>query len=1187
MALRYWVLGTGTWDLTTTTNWSTSSGGAGGASAPTVADSVIFDVNSNVGTTAFTVSIPVAGAKCLDFTVSGLDATMSFSGTGALEIRGSLSWPATGISRTYSGAINFSATTSVTIGLNGFNLNGSAVTFSGSGTYTLTSAFSSASVTHSSGTFDTGGFSLTSSNAISLGASATKFYARTSTITTGLALSLSIPPANFDCGTSTFVISVANPTFGASGYTFYNFSFSATPTLTPSITGSNTYLNNFTVVARVADGVSIVTFTAGTTQTINGQFVSSNTASQRRTLIQTNVIGSTATINTAGVSLADTDFRDINITGVTASGTRLGDAGGNSGITFPAAKTVYFSNTAGASGNYSAVVWALTAGGTADAANFPLAQDTILFDNAGLNTSGVITVNYAYYLPSVRAGSRTNAMTWAVGAFNVYYHGSIRWTSAITVTGGVQWFLSVRSATTVNITNALPGSWGMDSPGATVTLLSNITIQGVNSAFTHTKGTLLLNGFDLYAGRLFTNSTYTREISYASGGRILNANTTTAVSFLTAASVGLTVTPNSSGKKPWIFSGALASGSSVTIDCPTLTEAQSFDVSLTSGAAGSTITFTGNFHDLDFTGCSSTIPNSALSVYGSVNLGSTASFSAGTNAWTLGTTSSTTFTSNGKTVAWPITQNGVGGTVTQGDAFTLGATRTFTLTSGTWNDGGFNSSLPTVSITGALARSLVTAGTLTNAVSWTASGSNATFSGTGVVSMTNASSKTFAGGGFSYSFTLNQGGAGALTITGANTFGNITNSVVPCTISLPAGITTTVSNLGISGSALGQVTFNSSTPGTQATISDASGLVDVSYCTIKDSNATGGATFRSVLGNGNIDNGNNLGWLFISLYTASVVEDVSASDTLDIAFLPLATVVETGAVTDVVYTDQAHSTLFADSLTATDDTIPALLILASTIDTTTVGDVCQSYAIYPTTVVETSGITDTVTAQSLFFPIVSDSISITDTNTSESVCFVSIIEVNTLTDALNAQQNFLASISEALNALDASSGFNTIASGFSDSVNVSDAISGVTALYVLASDAVAAADTLETLSQIQASIAENTSATDNVSRSLMFFAVVNENTNALDAVVVAPLTFDVSIAETLSAVDSENVTRTLQAVFGDSVVVLDSIAARNLWEQIATNVDGQWNAVSTNANGSWQSINTSVEGGWTKIPTVN
>lgn len=56
MADRYWRGGTGTW-ATTTTNWSTTSGGPGGASVPTSDDDVYIDANSNTGTAAFTITI--------------------------------------------------------------------------------------------------------------------------------------------------------------------------------------------------------------------------------------------------------------------------------------------------------------------------------------------------------------------------------------------------------------------------------------------------------------------------------------------------------------------------------------------------------------------------------------------------------------------------------------------------------------------------------------------------------------------------------------------------------------------------------------------------------------------------------------------------------------------------------------------------------------------------------------------------------------------------------------------------------------------------------------------------------------------------------------------------------------------------------------------------------------------------
>jgi hypothetical protein len=53
--------------------------------------------------------------------------------------------------------------------------------------------------------------------------------------------------------------------------------------------------------------------------------------------------------------------------------------------------------------------------------------------------------------------------------------------------------------------------------------------------------------------------------------------------------------------------------------------------------------------------------------------------------------------------------------------------------------------------------------------------------------------------------------------------------------------------------------LGSTTLGTQATISDASGTNTVTYLTIKDSNATGGAVWDAPAVT-NVDAGNNLGW---------------------------------------------------------------------------------------------------------------------------------------------------------------------------------------------------------------------------------------------------------------------------------------------------------------------------------------
>jgi hypothetical protein len=135
-------------------------------------------------------------------------------------------------------------------------------------------------------------------------------------------------------------------------------------------------------------------------------------------------------------------------------------------------------------------------------------------------------------------------------------------------------------------------------------------------------------------------------------------------------------------------------------------------------------------------------------------------------------------------------------------------------------------------------QNLISAGTLTS-------------TGTGKINMTSATAKTFVGGDNSYN-TLNQGGAGTLTISGTNTFRNITNSVQPATILFTAGTTNTI---------------GSDTPASNFTRSKSSGTVDVSFCSISDSIATGGAAWYA--GTTSTNGGNNTGWLFTNFVVAA------------------------------------------------------------------------------------------------------------------------------------------------------------------------------------------------------------------------------------------------------------------------------------------------------------------------------
>ncbi len=82
------------------------------------------------------------------------------------------------------------------------------------------------------------------------------------------------------------------------------------------------------------------------------------------------------------------------------------------------------------------------------------------------------------------------------------------------------------------------------------------------------------------------------------------------------------------------------------------------------------------------------------------------------------------------------------------------------------------------------------------------------------------------------------------------------------TLQLKSGTTSTVGSFVTTGT--NQKFLQSTTPGTQATISDASGTNTVSYLTIQDIAATGGATWNAYSTDNNINAGNNTGWDFFA-----------------------------------------------------------------------------------------------------------------------------------------------------------------------------------------------------------------------------------------------------------------------------------------------------------------------------------
>ena len=123
MANRYWVGGSGTWDSSTTTHWSATSGGSGGVSVPISTDNVFFDSNSNGGAGSFSVGL-IGDTFGNNITISpAVPLTITANGY-SFNIYGNFSVSASNVTfANTTGAFIFRATSgNISINTNGVDL---------------------------------------------------------------------------------------------------------------------------------------------------------------------------------------------------------------------------------------------------------------------------------------------------------------------------------------------------------------------------------------------------------------------------------------------------------------------------------------------------------------------------------------------------------------------------------------------------------------------------------------------------------------------------------------------------------------------------------------------------------------------------------------------------------------------------------------------------------------------------------------------------------------------------------------------------------------------------------------------------------------------------------------------------------------------------------------------------------
>ncbi|MFC2060616.1 hypothetical protein ACFLTZ_05985 [Chloroflexota bacterium] len=458
---RYWVGNSGNWS-DNATHWSTSSGGAPGASKPTSADDVYFDANSfSTGSQTITVD---ETSYCLGMDWTGVTDNPTFHMNGNFNVSTDAVFSAD-MTQTYSsGFLTFTGTGAGSLTTNGleiaarFYLNKSSgitltlnddLTIVGSGDFILVN-----------GNLDTGDNSVvipsqfiisgTASRTLNLGSSDFKFQ------------QWSYTGSNLTVAANTANMTQTGVTFAGSGITTYHdLTFENSDS---RITGSNTF-NSITLPSNSATSLQ---FTDGTTTTA-GNYTFSGTSGNVNIIKGSGVGGWSANCSFGTITADWINVSHSTVGGgatFTATGSSI-NGGNNTGWTFP-----------------STVSTQAASGVTMDADGVTGG----LFNGTITDMGGATGTAHFEYGLTVAYGANTTPVAYTtVGAFNeniptaltpgaTYHYRAVMNNGVITTNGTDQSFtFTMPSVSTTSISNVTY----TESTAATIT--GNVTNMGVAS----------------------------------------------------------------------------------------------------------------------------------------------------------------------------------------------------------------------------------------------------------------------------------------------------------------------------------------------------------------------------------------------------------------------------------------------------------------------------------------------------------------------------------------------------------------------------------------------------------------------------------------------------------------------------------------------------------------------------------
>jgi len=1051
MANRYWVGGTATWDATAGTKWASTSGGTGGQTVPGSGDLVYFDANSGANTVTLGINPTVSAVNCSGFTGTLAFGTQNI--TCVLTTANQWTQSST-MSVTGTPVVNINNTTSGTIGISvasGSVTEANAISFniiSGTGTATVNTGVKNLNLTGFAGTLANnsrtifGDFTAVAGVTYTAGVNATSFLATSATqkiTTNGQTLDF---PITVGTGTSTNTLqlqdaltigstrnlTLTSGTLDLNSKTLTCGLFSSSNSNTRSIlfgTGNITLTGSATTI-WTTDTATNFSYTG--TPTVNSTYSGSTGT---RTMSFANTAGGTETnalnVNiSAGsdsVGVYGKQIKNLNFTGFSGTATNFvrtiyGNLTLSSGMTLSSGTNATTFGSASASqqittnGN-STIDFPITVG-TGTSTNTLQLQDALTIGSTRTFTltSGTLDLNNLTLTTGLFNANNTNNRSILFGTGNIIVTGSnatVVNLGTTTATGltltGTPVFNATYSGSTgarsiVGNTSSNPFTLNISAGSDNINLsnapyFNNLNFTGFSGSQNNATGQTIAGNLTFSSSMTLSSSTGTYTFNGSSGTQIIttNGNSTIAGSFAVATS-GSTVALN----------GALTTSGTLFLTSGTL--------DLTNNGAGN-YTLTCNI-------LSASNSNTRAIAFGTGNITLTGS---STNIISMGTATNFSYTGtptvnctySGSTGSRGIVFGSTGGTESNAlDFYVSAGSDTVSITTttyvGTLNFTGFTGTLTRGNFVTYIYRNLNLGGITT----YTSVVGSLTFAGTV------ATTQTITNSGVTINSPVTFFGTAIYAFQDALTMGSTrTLTFSSGTLQFKSGTTNAVGTFATSGTT--QKYLISDTPGTQATISQASGTVSATYMQIQDSNATGGATWTAQY---SANNGDNTGWSFLSpsYYNSSITEPSTLADIESCFNSVSSSIVENAGYADSESFTASFYRGLVENLTSNDVETGQASFNSSTTESTALLDIETVQANFQSAIVEPNTLADSENRLATFTRSITETLTSAEAEDRTAILFSSITEVSTEADLTSVQVNFNAAEVEGMAVLDSQIG---------------------------------------------------------------------------------------------------------------------------------------------------------------------